>query len=93
MKKTETYKNLYEISDDNTLVCKVPEGAQCIRNIRDVTSVTKTFKFSKIFGPNAQQIDVFNDVVKGKVLHFINGSNCSLLSYGASGSGNSYIYM
>ncbi|KAF2882255.1 hypothetical protein ILUMI_23923 [Ignelater luminosus] len=77
-------EELYDICDDNTLICKPPADAHCMRRLK------KVFKFSKIFGPDANQSDIFNNIVKRKVLSFINGSNCNLLTYGVSASGKTY---
>lgn len=58
-----------------------------MRNIKEGDRVLKKYKFSKIFGPGATQSELFDEVVKPKLVNFINGSNYSLLTYGASGSG------
>lgn len=56
--------------------------------MKDVESVIKKFTFSHIFSHTSTQEEIFNLVVKPKVLQFINGNNSTLMSYGASGSGN-----
>lgn len=91
MKKVDTnFEEFYDIRNANTLlICKPPADAHCMRNARDGNKWIKHFTFSKIFDPDTNQSDIFNTIVKGKVLSFINGSNCNLLTYGASASGES----
>lgn len=81
MKKVSNW-DLYNLLDDKTLICKVPNSTK----LRQGLAYEKMYTFTKIFGPDAVQSDLF-DYVKLKVAHFINGYNCSLLTYGASGSG------
>ncbi|KAK4880193.1 hypothetical protein RN001_008339 [Aquatica leii] len=90
IKGVENLGELYEIENDKTLLCRVPIELQHARNVHENESITRTFKFSKIIGPNSNQTKLFDEVVKGKVLEFINGSNCTLMSYGASGSGKTF---
>lgn len=61
-----------------------------MRNVKEkeISSAAKQYKFTKIFHPNATQVELFDEVVKAKVLNFLNGKDFSLLTYGASGSGN-----
>ncbi|VEN61455.1 unnamed protein product, partial [Callosobruchus maculatus] len=83
------YKDLYEI-DGNNLVCNVPEGSYCTRNTKCKDQLKKIFTFTKIFGAETRQVDVFNYMVKPKVLRFINGHNSTLFTYGVSGSGKTF---
>ncbi|XP_018325823.1 kinesin-like protein subito [Agrilus planipennis] len=88
-KKADNIEQYYEVQNDQTLLCKIPSDAQCVRNIRN-EKIVKKYIFTKIFPPDAKQVDIFNGVVKEKVLRFINGQNCSLFTYGASGSGKTF---
>ncbi|KAK4876269.1 hypothetical protein RN001_012691 [Aquatica leii] len=90
IKGVENLGELYEIKNDITLLCRVPIELPHASNVHENESITRTFKFSKIIGPNSNQTKLFDEVVKGKVLEFINGSNCTLMSYGASGSGKTF---
>lgn len=87
--RIKPYKNsneVYEIKD-NTLICHVPEGSRLFRKCKEGDKILKKFHFSKIYGPDITQEELFNDCIKEKVLQFINGSNSTLFTYGASGSG------
>ncbi|CAH1119553.1 unnamed protein product [Phaedon cochleariae] len=83
------YEDLYQI-DGDCLTCKVPEGSYSTRNLRYGESITRTYGFTKIFGPDVTQIDIFNNIVKARLLGFINGRNSTLFTYGASGSGKTF---
>ncbi|KAJ8924017.1 hypothetical protein NQ315_006794 [Exocentrus adspersus] len=80
---------LYTINN-NVLVCTAPETSQIQRKINQIKQITKTFSFTKIFNPDTSQLEIFNTIIKAKVLNFINGRNCTILSYGASGSGKTF---
>ncbi|CAH1110005.1 unnamed protein product [Psylliodes chrysocephalus] len=74
---SEEYKDIYEVNK-NSLTCKKSD------------IIKKNYTFSKIFGPEVNQTEIFNYTAKSKLLSFINGKNSSLLTYGASGSGKTY---
>lgn len=76
----------YEIQENN-LICKVPDGAYCARNLDTGVNMTTTYTFSRIFSPDSTQIEIFNDIIKQKILDFINGRNSTIFTYGTSGSG------
>ncbi|CAH1993418.1 unnamed protein product [Acanthoscelides obtectus] len=83
------FKDLYEIDGCN-LVCNSPEGSYSTRNMKVGNQLKKIYTFTKIFGPEDRQVDVFNYMVKPKVLRFINGQNSTLFTYGVSGSGKTF---
>ncbi|XP_060522912.1 kinesin-like protein subito isoform X2 [Cylas formicarius] len=80
IKKGISFAHLYSFTD-NTLICKVAAKGE---------TVNKKYTFTKIFGPDVTQEELFNDVIKSKVLHFINGRNATVFAYGASGSGKTF---
>lgn len=80
-------QDIYKIHNNNEIHCYLPASTSHSNNIKDVESVMKKFTFSRIFPPMSSQEEIFNLVVKPKVFKFINGDNCTLMSYGASGSG------
>ncbi|XP_044755830.1 kinesin-like protein KIF20A isoform X2 [Coccinella septempunctata] len=85
----DNYEDLYEVLDSQTVASKVSEGFNIIRNSKDDVMMKK-YNFSKIFGPKTTQLEIFNELVKTKLLKFINGHNSSLLTYGVSSSGKTY---
>ncbi|CAH1109954.1 unnamed protein product [Psylliodes chrysocephalus] len=74
----EEYEDIYEVNK-NSLTCKKTDDI-----------IKKNYTFSKIFGPEVNQTEIFNYTAKSKLLSFINGKSSSLLTYGASGSGKTY---
>ncbi|CAG9854252.1 unnamed protein product [Phyllotreta striolata] len=70
----------YEVSDKNFIVKKM----------HNLSLVKNVYSFSNIFHKTQTQEEIFNSVVKPKILDFLNGKNYSLFTYGASGSGKTY---
>ncbi|XP_019870179.2 kinesin-like protein subito [Aethina tumida] len=83
------FDKLYTV-DGDTLISKIPEDSHVMRNAKVGETITKKFTFSKILGPECTQSEMFNKIVKPKLLQFINGKNSTVMSYGASGSGKTY---
>lgn len=48
---------------------------------------TKTYKFDKVFGPEADQTTVFGEVVEGMLNEVLSGYNCTIFAYGQTGTG------
>ncbi|XP_065163902.1 kinesin-like protein subito [Atheta coriaria] len=89
IKDTGHDDNLYEITE-NFVTCYVPEGSASGRHIKDGEHLNRIYTFTKIFPTTATQIELFNNVVKTKVLKCMNGINANLFTYGPSGSGKTY---
>ncbi|KAK5647659.1 hypothetical protein RI129_002551 [Pyrocoelia pectoralis] len=80
IKKAENLEKLYTINN-NTLQCKVLDR-----------KIMKMYKFSKIFDSCSTQSEVYKDFIEKKMINFIKGINCTLLTYGASGSALEYFF-
>ncbi|XP_045462750.1 kinesin-like protein KIF11-A [Harmonia axyridis] len=83
------FEDLYEVLDPQTIISKQTDGCNLMRNTKDDV-VMKKYKFTKIFGPDTKQIEIFKELVKPKLVNFINGHNSTLLTYGVSSSGKTY---
>lgn len=82
----QEFKDLYKVPDPQTIISKIPEGT---RNTKD-DIIMKKYNFTKIFEPKTTQAEIFSELVKPKLLKFINGQNSTLLTYGVSSSGKTY---
>lgn len=48
---------------------------------------TKTYPFDKVFGPEADQSMVFDEVAEGMLDEVLAGYNCTIFAYGQTGTG------
>lgn len=48
---------------------------------------TKTYPFDKVFGPEADQTMVFNEVAENMLDEVLAGYNCTIFAYGQTGTG------
>lgn len=53
---------------------------------------TRTYPFDIVFGPEADQAMVFNDVVQPMLDEVLQGYNCTLFAYGQTGTGKTCVY-
>ncbi|WRT68693.1 uncharacterized protein IL334_005673 [Kwoniella shivajii] len=51
---------------------------------------TKTYPFDKVFGPEADQTMIFNEVAEGMLDEVLAGYNCTIFAYGQTGTGKTY---
>ncbi|XP_042738637.1 kinesin-like protein KIF18A [Lagopus leucura] len=60
---------------------------------RDINKRTKKdlkFVFDAVFAENSTQLEVFEHTTKGVLDGFLNGYNCTVLAYGATGAGKTH---
>ncbi|XP_061713989.1 kinesin-like protein KIF20B isoform X2 [Cydia pomonella] len=92
LKPSNVPSRLYEVRSDQCLVTSV-DTATAGHGRRTQHNVCKMYSFSHIFGPDANQKEIFEHVVKGNLRKLVDGHSFTLLTYGASGSGKTYTLM
>ncbi|XP_015179777.1 PREDICTED: kinesin-like protein KIF23 isoform X2 [Polistes dominula] len=75
-----------KIASSTTIIVTPPETAI---NFRNVSKVIQT-SFSRVFGDDTTQKEIFNTVALPLVTNLINGENSLLFTYGVTGSGKTY---
>ncbi|XP_044744962.1 kinesin-like protein subito isoform X2 [Coccinella septempunctata] len=53
-------------------------------------AIYKRIEFSKIFNVNSRQVHIFDEIVKIRVLEFLNGKDTTLFTFGTPGAGKTY---
>ncbi|XP_063362937.1 kinesin-like protein KIF20B [Cydia amplana] len=92
LKPSNVPSSLYEVRSDQCLITSV-DTATAGHGRRTQHNVCKMYSFSHIFGPDANQEEIFEHVVKGNLRKLPDGHSFTLLTYGASGSGKTYTLM
>jgi kinesin family protein 11 len=52
---------------------------------------TRTYPFDNVFGPEADQTAIYNDVVSPMLDEVLQGYNCTLFAYGQTGTGKTCV--
>lgn len=52
---------------------------------------TRTYPFDLVFGPEADQSDIYHDVVSPMLAEVMQGYNCTLFAYGQTGTGKTCV--
>jgi kinesin family protein 11 len=68
-------------------VDRTPQVITCNEALREVTlfqskSLSRTFRFDKVFGPDSTQEKLFNQAVTPIVNDVMDGFNCTIFAYG-----------
>ncbi|XP_068633849.1 kinesin-like protein KIF20B [Battus philenor] len=84
--------NLYEVKSDRCLITSL-DTATIGHGRRTQHNVSKMYTFSHIFGPEADQKELFERIVKDNLKKLPDGHSFTLLTYGASGSGKTFTLM
>ncbi|CAL0334066.1 unnamed protein product [Lupinus luteus] len=85
------------LSEDESRV-NTPVVISCNEGRREVSAVhniankqiDKNFAFDKVFGPNSQQNEVYEQAVSPIVYEVLEGYNCTIFAYGQTGTGKTY---
>ncbi|CAK1585118.1 unnamed protein product [Parnassius mnemosyne] len=84
--------NLYEVKSDRCLITSL-DTATVGHGRRTQHNVSKMYSFTHIFGPEANQKELFERVVMDNLKKLPEGNSFTLLTYGASGSGKTFTLM
>ncbi|GKT35619.1 hypothetical protein ADUPG1_008742, partial [Aduncisulcus paluster] len=82
--------NEKEIHDGNQVIECIESTQLNLKHKYGGSETYSTYSFDKVFGPETQQEDMFDDIVKRNIDHVMDGYTCSIFAYGQSGSGKTY---
>ncbi|XP_073320810.1 kinesin-like protein KIF18A isoform X2 [Pagrus major] len=98
--KRENCRNVVQVVDNHMLIFDPKEqdiacfGSQRVRNRnRDVNKRANKdlkFVFDQVFGESSTQVDIFENTTKGVLDGVMNGFNCTVFAYGATGAGKTH---
>ncbi|KAK7257751.1 hypothetical protein RIF29_31964 [Crotalaria pallida] len=74
------------------VVISCNEGRREVSAVHNVANkqIDKNFAFDKVFGPNSQQNEVYEQAVSPIVYEVLEGYNCTIFAYGQTGTGKTY---
>ncbi|XP_030926949.1 kinesin-like protein KIN-5C [Quercus lobata] len=83
---------------DEELRSNAPQVVSCNEYSREVSvsqsiagkHIDRIFTFDKVFGPSAQQRDLYDQAVIPIVHEVLEGFNCTIFAYGQTGTGKTY---
>lgn len=70
-----------ETTAPSTLLTAISSSATILPNPK------RTYSVDKVFGPEADQEDIYNQVVQEAVDEVLMGYNCTIFAYGQTGTG------
>ncbi|KAG7482672.1 kinesin KIF18A isoform X1 [Solea senegalensis] len=96
--KRENCRNVVQVVDNHMLIFDPKEedtscfGSQRVRNRNINRRANKDLKFvfDHVFGENSTQVDIFESTTKGVLDGVMNGFNCTVFAYGATGAGKTH---
>ncbi|KAM9860980.1 kinesin-like protein KIF18A [Aulostomus maculatus] len=96
--KVENSRNVVQVVDKHMLIFDPKEedrscfGPQRLRNrnINKKANKDLKFVFDHVFGEDSTQVDIFENTTKGVIDGVMNGFNCTVFAYGATGAGKTH---
>uniref|UniRef100_A0AAQ4PJY3 Kinesin-like protein n=1 Tax=Gasterosteus aculeatus aculeatus TaxID=481459 RepID=A0AAQ4PJY3_GASAC len=96
--KQENCRNVVQVVDNHMLIFDPKEldtscfGSQRVRNRNVNKKANKDLKFvfDHVFGENSTQVEIFESTTKGILDGLMNGYNCTVFAYGATGAGKTH---
>ncbi|KAL1517862.1 hypothetical protein ABEB36_001570 [Hypothenemus hampei] len=95
----ENYQNVVKVIDDQMLIFDPKDDEQPFfyhgvqQKRRDLLKKPKrdvTFVFDRVFNDNSSNIEVFTNSTKSLIDALMDGCNCSVFAYGATGAGKTF---
>ncbi|MEQ2220102.1 hypothetical protein ILYODFUR_001885 [Ilyodon furcidens] len=79
------------IEDGQTVSLNAPKGSANMKSSEKGIGLSiHKFTFSKVFGPQTTQGELFEDTVKSQVFDFLEGKNALIFSYGVTNAGKTF---
>lgn len=74
------------------VVISCNEGRREVAAVQSIANkqIDRTFVFDKVFGPNSQQKELYDQAVSPIVYEVLEGYNCTIFAYGQTGTGKTY---
>nr|XP_061811185.1 kinesin-like protein KIF18A [Nerophis lumbriciformis] len=95
--RNENVHNVVKVVDNHMLIFDPKEDVPCFgsrrpqnRNLNKKTNKDLKFVFDHVFGEESTQDDVFENTTKGVLDGVMNGFNCTVFAYGATGAGKTH---
>nr|XP_046245296.1 kinesin-like protein KIF18A [Scatophagus argus] len=95
--KRENCRTVVQVVDNHMLIFDPKEDDTCFgsqrvrnRNINKKANKDLKFVFDHVFGENSTQADIFDSTTKGVLDGVMNGFNCTVFAYGATGAGKTH---
>ncbi|XP_029902086.1 kinesin-like protein KIF18A [Myripristis murdjan] len=96
--KCDNFRNVVQVVDNHMLIFDPKEqqipcfGSQRVqnRNINKRANKDLKFVFDNVFGEDSTQVDIFENTTKGVLDSVMNGFNCTVFAYGATGAGKTH---
>ena len=86
--KASENQGCLKIVDEKTVLLQAPQDSFTFKSsIRGIAEQTHQFSFTKVYGDNTTQKDIFDDSILGFVKDFLDGINCLIFTYGVTNSG------
>lgn len=85
LKLSEEQQNAYKIINSTTLFTRLPtldNNTSCLKKSNSTDIVCRKFTFTKTFGPETTQLQLFEQAVKQQMMEFIDGQNSTIMTYG-----------
>ncbi|KAK6534484.1 kinesin motor protein cin8 [Arthrobotrys megalospora] len=86
-------RNDREIKENSAVILSTPggpRGNEVQISLGPMSLSNKTYMFDRVFGPEADQSMIYDDVVAPIVEEVLSGFNCTIFAYGQTGTGKTY---
>lgn len=85
LKLSQEQQDAYKIINSTTLFTRLPtldQNTSCIKKSNSTDIVCRKFTFTKTFGPEITQLELFEQAVKQQMIDFLSGQNSTIMTYG-----------
>ncbi|XP_056134784.1 kinesin-like protein KIF18A [Lampris incognitus] len=96
--KSEKFRNVVKVLDNHMLIFD-PKDQEALsfgpqrsqnRNINKARNKDLTFVFDRVFGEDSAHLEIFENTTKSVLEGVLNGFNCTVFAYGATGAGKTH---
>ncbi|XP_023289462.1 kinesin-like protein KIF20B [Orussus abietinus] len=96
VENSQDQEEAYTIVSSTSLISKIPipelwdECSRKSKKFSEPRITNRKFSFTKIFGTQSTQTEIFDEAIKLQISDFLRGRSSTIMTYGTSDSGKSY---
>ncbi|XP_030900519.2 kinesin-like protein KIF20B [Melopsittacus undulatus] len=92
LERENEFQDCVSLEDSTSIILKAPKNCLSRLSEKNAGQTIQKFTFSKVFGPESTQEEVFEGAMKQPVQDFLDGYNRLIFTYGVTNAGKTYTF-
>ncbi|XP_061218220.1 kinesin-like protein KIF20B [Neopsephotus bourkii] len=92
LERENEFQDCVSLEDSRSVILKAPQNSLSRLSEKNAGQMIQKFTFSRVFGPETTQEEVFEGAMRQPVQDFLDGYNRLIFTYGVTNAGKTYTF-